>query len=203
MAKGDDIQSWFLQYQDMDRDDGKNIIAPEGFEKLCDKLGYSMEDINPMVLLWKLNGLELGTIEYTGWESGLREMKVKNEDELRQAIDDTLKRFDKDPVHFKAFYRRLFDYLRVGKQKFISSEYATAMLSLVADKGWAFPKFVEFLEANKDNVEIINRDQWQSLLELSKVIKPDLSNYSKEDAWPGLFDRFVDWIESSNKNTEA
>ncbi|KAJ2809253.1 DCN1-like protein 5 [Coemansia guatemalensis] len=202
MAKGEDIQSWFLEYQDMNRDDGKNIIVPEGFEKLCEKLDYSMEDINPMVLLWRLNGLELGTIEYTGWESGLREMKAKNEDELRQAIDDTLKRFDKDPAYFKAFYRRLFDYLRVGKQKFISSEYATAILSLVMDKGWAFSKFVEFLEASKD-VETVNRDQWQSLLELSKVIKPDLSNYSKEDAWPGLFDRFVDWMEASNSKTAA
>ncbi|PIA18944.1 defective in cullin neddylation 1 [Coemansia reversa NRRL 1564] len=187
----------------MDRDDGKNMIAPEGFEKLCEKLGYNMEDIKPMILLWKLNGVELGTIEYTGWDTGLREMKAKNEDELQKAINDTLKGFDKDPAQFKAFYRRLFDYLLVEKQKFVSSEYATAMLSLVTDKGWVFAKFVEFLEANKDDVKVINRDQWQSLLEMSRVIKPDLSNYSKDDAWPGLFDRFVDWFEQSSNNSAA
>ncbi|KAJ1758408.1 DCN1-like protein 5 [Coemansia sp. RSA 1752] len=173
MAKGGDLQAWFIEYQDLDRTDGRVVIMPEGFEKLCDALEFNLEEIEPMVLLWKLNGVELATIEFEGWESGMRAMNVKDIKGLKAAILSTVQEFENDPVLFKTFYRKVFDYLRPEQQRSVSAE------------------------ANSDSIKVISRDQWQSLLELSKALSPDLSNYSNEDAWPAMFDGFVDWAKNT------
>ncbi|KAJ2753192.1 DCN1-like protein 5 [Coemansia nantahalensis] len=194
MAAANDPQAWFVKYQDMDRSDGKDVITPGGFERLCEELGYDMEAVEPMVLLWKLNAVELGTVELGGWVSGLQEMGVTDVDGLRDAVGATVASFDSKPALFKAFYRRVYDYLLVGKQRMVSAEYVVAVLPVVARKTWVMEKFVAFLEARGDRVKAINRDQWQSLLELSRSLQPDLANYSKDDAWPSLLDDFVDWL---------
>ncbi|KAJ2666637.1 DCN1-like protein 5 [Coemansia sp. RSA 1199] len=196
MAKGDDLQAWFIEYQDLDRTDGRVVITPEGFEKLCDALEFNLEKIEPMVLLWKLNGVELGTVEFDGWESGMRTMNVKDIKGLKAAISSTVQDFENDSVLFKTFYRKVFDYLRPEQQRSVSAEDAVAVLPVVTGNSWVFEKFVKYLEANSDSIKVISRDQWQSLLELSKALSPDLSNYSNEDAWPAMFDGFVDWAKN-------
>ncbi|KAJ2127914.1 DCN1-like protein 5, partial [Coemansia sp. RSA 788] len=74
---------------------------------------------------------------------------------------------------------------------------AVAVLPVVTGNSWVFEKFVKYLQANSDSIKVISRDQWQSLLELSKALSPDLSNYSNEDAWPAMFDGFVDWAKNT------
>ncbi|KAJ2159613.1 DCN1-like protein 5 [Coemansia sp. RSA 552] len=197
-----DPESWFATYQDLDRSDGKSVIMPDGFERLCQALGFDMEGIEPMVLLWKLNGSELGTVEYSEWEAGIRDMGVRTDDALKAAIGKTLLQLSTDPAVFRAFYRRVFGYLQVGLQRYISSEYVMAVLPVLAPDNWVFQKFVEFLQAN-DRVKAVNRDQWQSLLELSRSLDQDLSNYSKDDAWPTLFDDFVDWMAKDGDEAAA
>ncbi|KAJ2311416.1 DCN1-like protein 5 [Coemansia sp. RSA 2611] len=195
MAKGNDLQAWFIEYQDLDRSDGQAVIMPEGFERLCGALEFDMDGIEPMALLWRLNAAELGKVEFAGWESGMRAMNVHDTAELKQAIRSTIDDFGRNAALFKSFYRKMFDYLRADKQKSVAAEDAVAVLPIVTGNGWVFEKFVKFLEANGDRIKTVSRDQWQSLLELSKTLKPDLSNYSSDDAWPAMFDELVEWLK--------
>ncbi|KAJ2815865.1 DCN1-like protein 5, partial [Coemansia erecta] len=117
MKKGNDLQAWFIEYQDLERSDGRAVIMPDGFERLCEALEFDMEGIEPMVLLWRLNGVELATVEFEGWESGMRAMNVSDITGLKAAIGDSVKGFEKDPAQFKSFYRRVFDYLRGEQQR--------------------------------------------------------------------------------------
>lgn len=58
---------------------------------------------------------------------------------------------------------------------------AKAMLQLLLGKQWSlFPKFLEFLEQSK--YKVINKDQWCNILEFSKTILDDLSNYDVDGA---------------------
>lgn len=39
----------------------------------------------------------------------------------------------------------------------------------------------------------INLDQWMNILEFSRTIKADLSNYDENGAWPVLLDEYCEW----------
>uniref|UniRef100_A0A8W8KYA1 Defective in cullin neddylation protein n=1 Tax=Magallana gigas TaxID=29159 RepID=A0A8W8KYA1_MAGGI len=56
--------------------------------------------------------------------------------------------------------------------------------------------FARFIEQSK--YKVINKDQWCNILEFSRSILPDLSNYDEDGAWPVLLDEFVNGIEKTN-----
>lgn len=60
-------------------------------------------------------------------------------------------------------------------------ETAKAMLHLLLGKQWSlYPEFAEFLQQSK--YKVINKDQWCNILEFSRTISMDLSNYDIDGA---------------------
>lgn len=60
-------------------------------------------------------------------------------------------------------------------------ETAKAMLQLLLGKQWSlFKQFDEFLDQSK--YKVINKDQWCNILEFSRTIFNDLSNYDVDGA---------------------
>lgn len=58
---------------------------------------------------------------------------------------------------------------------------AKAMLQLLLGKHWPlYPQFAQFLEQSK--YKVINKDQWCNILEFSRTICIDLSNYDIDGA---------------------
>nr|CAG4643715.1 EOG090X00X3 [Lepidurus arcticus] len=60
--------------------------------------------------------------------------------------------------------------------------------------------FLEFLE--KSRYRVINKDQWVNILEFSRSVNEDLSNYDADGAWPVLLDEFVEWLKTSRAETK-
>lgn len=48
----------------------------------------------------------------------------------------------------------------------------------------------------------ISRDTWNMFLYLTESLDEDLSNYNDNEAWPSLFDDFVDY-EKENRNKQV
>ncbi|KAJ7320128.1 hypothetical protein JRQ81_019639 [Phrynocephalus forsythii] len=46
---------------------------------------------------------------------------------------------------------------------------------------------------NQSKYRVINKDQWYNVLEFSRTVHADLSNYDEDGAWPVLLDEFVEW----------
>jgi len=66
-------------------------------------------------------------------------------------------------------------------QRSMDIETAKAMLQLLLGKHWAlFGQFNNFLEHSK--YKVINKDQWCNILEFSRTIVNDLSNYDVDGA---------------------
>lgn len=66
-------------------------------------------------------------------------------------------------------------------QRSMDIETAKAMLHLLLGKQWQmYPEFAQFLQQSK--YKVINKDQWCNILEFSRTITPDLSNYDVDGA---------------------
>jgi len=75
-------------------------------------------------------------------------------------------------------------------------ETAKAMLGLLLGKHWPlYSHFSHFLDQSK--YKVINKDQWCNILEFSRTIHMDLSNYDVDGAWPVMLDEFVEWLKAS------
>ncbi|KAG2456566.1 DCNL5 protein, partial [Polypterus senegalus] len=46
---------------------------------------------------------------------------------------------------------------------------------------------------NQSKYKVMNKDQWYNVLEFSRTVHSDLSNYDEDGAWPVLLDEFVEW----------
>uniref|UniRef100_A0A4X2L0D8 DCN1-like protein n=1 Tax=Vombatus ursinus TaxID=29139 RepID=A0A4X2L0D8_VOMUR len=46
---------------------------------------------------------------------------------------------------------------------------------------------------NQSKYRVMNKDQWYNVLEFSRTVHADLSNYDEDGAWPVLLDEFVEW----------
>jgi DCN1-like protein 4/5 len=98
-------------------------------------------------------------------------------------------------------------------------ETAKGMLQLLLANQWSlFPQFLKFLDESK--YKVINKDQWANILEFTRFIHDDLSNYDFDGACefflspphtkmqfdlqfsnfagPVLLDEFVEWLSKDN-----
>ena len=53
-------------------------------------------------------------------------------------------------------------------------------------------KWLAFLQGHSDTVRGISRDTWNMFLNFSETVGHDLSVYDEDEAWPSLFDDFVE-----------
>ncbi|EFX75977.1 hypothetical protein DAPPUDRAFT_214153 [Daphnia pulex] len=62
-------------------------------------------------------------------------------------------------------------------------------------------RWIEFLEQSPPPVRAIPRDTWCMFLHLVDAVGNDLSRYDDTEAWPSLFDDFVEWAnDRANQN---
>ena len=98
-------------------------------------------------------------------------------------------------LNFKLFFFFFFTFLvhimKDKDQRSMDLETAQAMLTLLLGRQWPlFSQFYQFLEQAK--YKVINKDQWCNILEFSRAIKPDLSNYDEDGAckFKGIVQQF-------------
>jgi len=185
--------SWFREYSSMDEDD---VIGPDGIERLCGDIGVEPENIAMLVLAWKMNAKQMGYFTRDEWIKGLSDLECDNLEKLQAKIDYIRDMSTEYPV-FRNIYRYAFDFARDKQQRSLDIETAKSLLELLLEKNWKlFSQFRVFLEQSR--YKVINKDQWFNILEFSKSILSDLSNYDVDGAWPVMLDEFVEWL----KNTE-
>ena len=52
--------------------------------------------------------------------------------------------------------------------------------------------WLKFLQSHSDTVRGISRDTWNMFLNFTETVSTDLSVYDEDEAWPSLFDDFVE-----------
>lgn len=108
---------------------------------------------------------------------------------------------------FKDLYRFTFQFGLDAEegQRSLQRDIAIALWRLVftQDTPAILERWLDFLAENPSGVRGISRDTWNMFLNFTQAIGPDLSNYSEDEAWPSLFDTFVEWEMERRKKEEA
>lgn len=180
-------QAWFREYCEED-----TLLGPEGMEKFCEDIGVEPENIVMLVIAWNLEAESMGFFTQDEWMKGMTKLQADSPRKVQVKLD-MMRSLLNDPPTFKKIYRYAFDFARDKDQRSMDIETARIMLTLLLGRQWElFSSFHQFLEKSK--YKVINKDQWCNILEFSRAIRPDLSNYDEDGAWPVMLDEFVEWF---------
>ncbi|XP_060722783.1 DCN1-like protein 4 isoform X4 [Tachysurus vachellii] len=142
-----------------------------------------------VVMMWLDQKAWRSSVKILEWNQRICDSTEK----LRNSLD-YLRSILNDATSFKLIYRYAFDFAREKDQRSLDLNTAKCMLGLLLGKTWPlFPVFNQFLEQSK--YKVVNKDQWCNVLEFSRTINLDLSNYDEDGAWPVLLDEFVEWYK--------
>ncbi|XP_053660502.1 DCN1-like protein 4 [Anopheles marshallii] len=181
--------AWFREYTTPDDTD---TLGPEGMEKFCEDIGVEPENVAMLVLAYKMGAKQMGFFTQGEWLKGLTDLQCDTASKVQCKLE-YLRSMLNDPNSFKIIYRYAYDFARDKDQRSMDIDTAKAMLQLLLGKHWPlYAQFAQFLEQSK--YKVINKDQWCNILEFSRTISNDLTNYDVDGAWPVMLDEFVEWL---------
>ncbi|XP_050297514.1 DCN1-like protein 5 isoform X3 [Anthonomus grandis grandis] len=191
--------TWFKEYTTPDE---PHTLGPEGMEKFCEDIGVEPENVVMLVLAYKMQARQMGFFTREEWLKGLSELQCDSIQKVQGRLDH-LRCLLNDQNVFKAIYRYAYDFARQDKdQRSMDMETAKAMLQLLLGKHWPlYSQFGQFLDQSK--YKVINKDQWCNILEFSRTIYNDLSNYDVDGAWPVMLDEFVEWLKLERSKNDG
>jgi len=132
---------------------------------------------------------DLGYIAKDEFIDGMLKMKVDTIEKLKEYIPI----FKQDlEDHKDEVWNWAFSASQEGRKALeLEAVYVMIALFFPEDKPHV-KEFVEFLK-EQENTKMISKDQWTSLYQFVNTVNNDLSNYDTDDAWPCLFDEYVEW----------
>lgn len=182
------IEAFFEKYRDKEED---KILA-EGMERFCVDLDVDPTEFIVLVLAWKFGAEEMCTFSRQEFVEGCRKLHAYSPETLKEAFPDLLVESDKQ---FKDLYRFTFNFGldKVAGQRALVVSMAVPLWRLVFSRQTPeiLERWCEYLETNQ--IKGISRDTWNMFLPFSQIINSDFSNYDDREAWPSLFDDFVEY----------
>jgi len=185
------VEDLFDKYKDKD---GEEQIGPEGIEQLCKDIGVDPEDVLVLVLAWHLNATRMGFFSKEEFINGLQKLGVDNISKLKGQLSNFRRDLD-DQAKFKDIYRFAFGFAKERESKILDLATADALLALVLGNRYQHTEPLRQYLKEQTTYKSVNLDQWMNILEFSRSIKADLSNYDENSAWPVLLDEYCEWAK--------
>lgn len=186
------INQLFDQYKDSLED----AILAEGIENLCNDLQLNPDDFKVLVLAWKLNASQMCRFTKLEFTQGLKNMKTDSIKGIQQKLSDITSELRRDSEQFKDLYRFTFKFgLDVSTgQRILPADIAIVLWRLVftSNEPPILERWLAYLEASP-HVRGVPKDTWYMFLNFCEFVGEDLSSYDDTEAWPSLFDDFVEY----------
>jgi len=207
----------------------EDVIMALGTEALCDDLELKPDDFRILIFAWKCNAEQMCRFTRAQFVHGCRSLKgadsIKSiQLRLQEVSVDLLTR----PDLFKDLYRYTYHFGLASSSQgtlLVTSTLcgegsAMAVSGLtprnlpidMAIELWRLvffqnepailSKWLNFLQSSEGPmVRCIQEDAWNMFLHLCETVGSDLSTYTEDDAWPSLFDDFVEFEnDQANQN---
>ncbi|OQR73117.1 DCN1 protein 3-like [Tropilaelaps mercedesae] len=211
------IASLFEKY----KEPTQTIIGANGISQLCKDLEIPAEDFRILVLAWKCQAKVMCQFSRTEFIQGLSNLGADSVPSLAASLNrvaSELRPLGNDDQYY-SLYKWVFTFAPVDededcevtcngqkqKQKNrLSVEMASQLWAIVFQEPHRpalVDKWLEFLDANAEQIGWISRDTWNLFLVLVQRCAHDLSTYDETEAWPSLFDDFVHFHnDQTNQN---
>ncbi|XP_039754261.1 DCN1-like protein 3 [Pararge aegeria] len=189
-------ESRINQLYDHYKDNLEEAILAEGIENLCNDLHLNPDDFKVLVLAWKLNASQMCRFTKEEFVQGLKNMKTDSIKSIQQKLNDITGELTRDSEEFKDLYRFTFKFgldVSIG-QRILPADIAIVLWRLVFtnDEPAILDRWLSYLESNP-HVRGIPKDTWYMFLNFCEFVGDDLSSYDDTEAWPSLFDDFVEY----------
>lgn len=129
------------------------------------------------------------------WVNGLKSMKVDSIRGIQLALPEIVQELSVNAELFKELYRFTFRFgLDVSAgQRILPAEMAIILWKLVFTlrEPPLLHRWLNFLESH--HVRGIPKDTWNMFLNFAESVGDDLGTYDDAEAWPSLFDDFVEY----------
>ncbi|XP_076243169.1 defective in cullin neddylation 1 domain containing SCCRO3 [Calliopsis andreniformis] len=185
------LNALFDQYKDPYED----VILADGIERLCNDLQLSPDEFKVLVLAWKLNAEQMCQFTRQEFVIGLKAMKVDSIPAIQTRLPEIVQELTINSNLFKDLYRFTFRFgLDVNSgQRILPADVAIVLWKLVFTirEPPLLSRWLKFLECH--HVRGIPRDTWNMFLNFAESIGDDLGAYDDTEAWPSLFDDFVEY----------
>ncbi|XP_067631068.1 DCN1-like protein 3 [Eurosta solidaginis] len=181
------LNQLFEEYKDTDED----MILTEGIERLCHDLKYQPDEFAILVLAWCLDASQMCRFTKTEFIEGLHKMCADSIETIRIRLEQTIEMLKVDTEMFKQLYRFTFRFGLEPDQRILSLDMAISLWKLVftVHTPELLDNWIHFLEQHP-SIRGIPKDTWNMFLNFSEQC--DINNYDDTEAWPSLFDDFVD-----------
>ncbi|KAK0404312.1 hypothetical protein QR680_017391 [Steinernema hermaphroditum] len=182
------IDALFRVYANHASDDvGPGRIGPNGMLQFLNDLRVDPTSRMALILAWKLKAETQCEFSEDEFRDGLMTMKVDSIEKLQAKLPSLNEEVAKDIKSFRDLYAYAFNFGRSCSQRTLPIEVALAYWDMLFDERYVlYPHFKSFLDEKKQKG--ISKDQWNLVLDFMTTVKPDLSNYDSEGAWPVLLD---------------
>lgn len=184
------------------KDDSEDAILADGMEKFCQDLGVDPTEFVVLLIAWKFSASQMCRFTRKEFIDGCKAVKADTIKGLQSKLPELESEVMEDNEKFKDFYRFTFKFgLDVEDgQRALPTSIAIELWELVfcKDIPEVLGKWFSYL--NFVEVKGISRDTWNMFYNFTESIASDFSNYDDSEAWPSLFDDFVEF-ERGKTNT--
>ena len=183
------LEKFFQKY----KDDFEDAILADGMERFCKDLGVEPTEFIVLVLAWRFQALEMCRFTREEFLNGCQRVRAHDLRSLKQRFPELIQE-TKSEKNFKDLYQFTFSFGldRASGQRALPVDMAIALWELAFSQNppAILKQWFEFLQNSE--VRGISRDTWNMFLPFIMTVSPDLSNYDDCEAWPSVFDDFVE-----------
>jgi len=186
------LDTFFRKYKDKDED----AIRSEGIQDLCTDLSVSALDPVTLVISYHCRAEQMGVFTREEFIGGMQRLGCDDISKLKAKLEE-LRAMLADRTTCKEIYAFTFQFALDQGQRCLPVEMCVEFWKLLLRDHFALlDAWLNFVEQKVKNA--ISKDTWMMLYDLATQVKPDLSDYDMNGAWPVLLDEFVEQVKSKS-----